>query len=324
MNMRALASATLLGALVLDLAAPAGAATKPKCTPVAIDLGPTASAPGGTGLDDFPVFVHYMVNDGFPAEDPSVPLNPVPIGSASYPPAVLQNYFTTYSTPTMTGLFNALWGPNGINLVLVGMEVCTYNLPSLDPNFSNDHRFPDPREPAAAAMALKVFKRYNAKNYHVGSAVRPFKGLDLYIFWSLDGPAGYGVSPKFKTLANGAQKVQTPGGVFIDGDCQDPSNDQPDTPGGGNVPGSGCRREFSHEVGHFFSLCHCCNSGLTPLPQTATCTTSYCGDVPTAGSILPDCTGTIANRLMTTNWIHQDLTSCEITRATGTAQQILK
>jgi hypothetical protein len=319
MNMRALASASLLGALVLVLASPAGSATKPKCTPVAVDLGLTPSAPGGTGVDDFPVFVHYMVNDGFPADDPSVPLDPVPIGSASFPPALLQDYFKS------TGTFNQIWGSYyGISFVLVGIEICKYNLPSLDPSFANDRRFPDPQTPAAAAMALKVFKRYNAKNYHVGPAVRPFKGLDLYIFWSLDGPAGYGVSPKFKTLASGAQTVQTPGGVFIDGDCEDPSSDQPDIPGGPTVVGSGCRREFSHEAGHFFSLCHCCNSGLTPLPQTATCTTSYCGDVPTAGSILPDCTGTIANRLMATNWLHQDLTPCEITRATGTAQQILK
>lgn len=314
MMTRVLAGMIWLGVL-LSAESPVGAATKPQCTPVSLDLGLTAGTPGGTGLNDFPVFVHYMINDGFLSDDPSQPLpSPVPIGSASYPPTTVQGYFAP------TGLFNQIWSAQGITFVLVGIETCTFNLPSLDPALPNDRRFPSPE--LRRDLPLAVFKRYNATHYQVGSGTRPFKGLDLYIFWSIRDAAGYATSPKFKTVSGTTQAVQTAGGAFLDGDCQNAGSD------GSGPPGDGCRREFSHEAGHFFSLCHCCSTGLTPISQTGTCTTQYCPDVVTAGTSLPDCNPTsgpsLASRLMATNWLHDQLTACEITRALGTAQQILK
>jgi hypothetical protein len=202
---------------------------------------------------------------------------------------------------------------------LVGIETCKYNVRTLDPTFStNREPFPNPGN--APNLALAVFKRYHASHYQVGTGVRPFKGLDLYLFWGIEDVSGYGTSPKFKTLASGAQAIRTKGGAFLDGDCQDPTNDPP------GPAGDGCRRAFAHEAGHFLALCHCCNTGLGTITQVSTCTTSYCPDVATAGATVPDCSSSTSysSRLMATNWGHDGLTSCEIMQATGTALLILQ
>lgn len=299
MRLGALVVFGLIGLPGLGLASTATAQLmRPSCTPVSMSLGITPTAPGGTGLGDFPVFVHYMVNEDRRNDDPT----------AEFPPAALTGHFAP------GGAFNRIWGAHGITFVLVGAEKCPYKVRSLDPNFTTKReRFPRPD--ANPKLPLTVFGLYNARHYQVGPGTRPFKGLDLYIFSDIEDAAGYGSSPKFKTVA-GVQRIETEGGVLLGPDCKTRSN------------GEGCGRAFAHEAGHFLSLCHCCTTEADPnlRRQWSTCTTSSCPGFVAAGTDLPDCGSSagLAERLMAANWLHAKLEACEIAQATSFATRILQ
>jgi hypothetical protein len=293
----------ILGALLitLDLVGPVrsvhaetGSETptfKADCT----DLRPvTLPAPGV-----IPVVVSYMKNFHHPDDDVESRTTGNIVSGA--PVSVLsRDRIRRGFEPN--GEFHWVWGPLGIRFALVGFRTCVYTLgPSHDPGGHNDPRnarrdIPDPGLNLERVF-LKVLEDLNTTEVQADSGKVKFRGLDLYLWWEIEGPPGYGVRPRFGKVNEESGRDDEPafgrrGAVWLDTKCV----------GGTDLAERDfCAGLFSHEAGHFLGLCHCC---LKPHlgPSAQECFNylkpGYCPGLPLAAAGAPKCEGELKKRLM--------------------------
>jgi hypothetical protein len=156
------------------------------------------------------------------------------------------------------GEFQRVWGPIGIHFALVGFRTCEYTLGSAaDLVPGGRHDIPDPNVGFNFdTVFLKVLGDLNTRQVEAGSGKVMFRGLDLYLWWRIQGgTSGYGIRPRFgKTNEESGREAELPlgrpGAVWLDTRCVGGTDIAPTS--------DSCAGLFSHEAGHFLGLCHCC------------------------------------------------------------------
>jgi len=254
-----------------------------------------AAAEQSPSLTSFPVIAHYMLHE---------PSGKKPDGPDGFSQQRLKTFFAA------DGAFNKVWAAKGIRFVLVGLNTCKYkrtSFPALQ-RFSEQVQMPDPTSlQSMRTLFGQVGDIYNARDYKVGGATRPFLGLDLYLWVRIDGAQGYALS------GNTAR----PGAVWLDKECL----------GGGDHE---CERLFAHEAGHFFGLCHVCT--LLRAETNPTACDQHCPASAGAGRALPNCKDP-GNVPATSNWSDASLmaddagtslAACEVEFARTKAKSILR
>jgi hypothetical protein len=230
--------------------------------------------PGALTVANFPVVVHVMQNAGFQ------PQNDVLRAQDGFPAATIRQYFDP------NGDFNRIWNQQqtGIRFVLVRLETCAYTIPQLGSDLGFTVNTPDIPEPVANGLKLakRVIDDYNARDYKVNGATKPFQGLDVYVFWDIRNASGFGAL--FKRPSDGKR-----GAIWVDRECLEAGNH--------------CDRQFAHEVGHFFGLCHVCR-----LQGGKKKAEPWCPCVP---STLPSCHPGMGNSVMHPKADGTDLDACE-------------
>jgi hypothetical protein len=262
----------------------------------------TDEFPPPTSGDAIPVVVTYMKNSRRPGDDVESKL----------PKARLKSGFEP------GGEFNSVWSPKGIKLVLVGLRTCSY---TLGPMFETNPPRQDVPKPDASfePVFLTILRDHNTRTVKRGPQQVAFRGLDLYLWWNIAGFPGFGVRPRFgrqnEELGRGNEEPAQgrPGAIWMSKEC---------------VEQNSCTGTFAHEVGHFFGLCHCCQSET----ETPRCINAlrleYC---PGLGSRVPQrvscTTADIENRLMSATNPHTDtnrreLKNCEVDTARDGARKV--
>jgi hypothetical protein len=128
------------------------------------------------------------------------------------------------------------------------------------------------------------------------------EALDLFIFWKIEGDAGYGAPDR----ATGATAGR--GAAWIDTDClATPDAEQR------------YARLIAHEIGHVLRLCHACSLALRPEPP---CAHSGCPNRLDADGRLTPCRQD-NRRLMRADYAGTELVSHEIVRARAAARERL-
>jgi hypothetical protein len=232
-----------------------------------------------------------------------------------------------------SGEFQKVWTPLGIRFALLGVRTCTYTLipGSEEPNVSAPREdFPDPN-----ANFEDVFMRYiknlNVREVQTSSGKVRLRGLDVYLWWSLEGmDSGFGVRPRFGRAneESGDQPDERvhgrPGAVWLDtGKCVRNAT---------MTPKDFCANLFAHEAGHFFGLCHCCVRSTREHAQECRnfLRPGYCPGlpIPATGSDVP-CEGQLDKRLMSaTNPFTMEanlvVKACERNTARAGKEKVLK
>lgn len=196
------------------------------------------------------------------------------------------------------GEFQRVWGPLGIRFALVGFRTCEYTLgPSQDNPRSPRHDIPDPGFNFEKVF-LKVLGDLNTREVQTDSGKVMFRGLDLYLWWLIEGSTpGYGIRPRFgkaneESGLDNEPVLGRPGAVWLDTKC---------VGGTTMAPIDFCTGLFSHEAGHFLGLCHCClRADVSALAQKCInyLKPAYCPGLRLAASGGPSCDGALDKRLM--------------------------
>ncbi|MGH7388084.1 MAG: hypothetical protein ACREM3_01310 [Candidatus Rokuibacteriota bacterium] len=260
-----------------------------------------------------PVMVTYMTNSRRPGDDVQTKL----------PKDRLRSGFAP------GGEFNGVWGPKSIELALVGFRTCSY---TLGRSFDPDPQKPRERVPKPDAdleifetVFLRVLRDHNTRTVKRDSREVEFRGLDLYLWWDLEGFPGFGVRPRFgrqhEASGRGGDEPPDgrPGAIWMDKNCVEERRDS-------------CAGLFAHELGHFLGLCHCCHkageaprciNGLRP---------EYCPGLGLRAVQAIPCgpsDGAMGKRLMSAANPHshptrRKLLDCEVETAREGADKVLK
>jgi hypothetical protein len=293
-----------LAVAVLTLTAPAAAQSAAGGGQITATCSVTDEFPLPTSGDAIPVVVTYMKNSRRPADDVQ----------AKLPKARLKSGFES------GGEFNSIWGPKGIKLVLVGLRTCSY---TLGPLFETSPPRADVPKPDASfePVFLTLLRDHNTRTVKSGPQQVEFRGLDLYVWWDIAGFPGFGVRPRFgrqnEELGRGNDELAEgrPGAIWMDKEC---------------VEQNSCTGVFAHEVGHFFGLCHCCQSATEPPRCINALRPEYC---PGLGFRVPQrvscATADVEKRLMSATNPHTDknrreLKECEVDTARDGARKVRK
>ena len=278
---------------------------KAECT----DLEPVTLPPSGV----IPVVVSYMKNSHHPEDDVESKTagNIIPGASVS---VLSRDRIRRGFEPD--GEFHWVWGPLGIRFALVGFRTCVYTLgPSHDPGGHNDPRnarrdIPDPGLNFERVF-LKVLEDLNTTEVQADAGKVKFRGLDLYLWWEIEGPPGYGVRPRFGKVNEESRRADEPalgqpGAVWLDTKC---------VGGTDMAERDSCAGLFSHEAGHFLGLCHCClkpHLGSSAQECFNYLKPGYCQGLPLSRAGAPKCEGELEKRLMSaTNPLVVEVNSAE-------------
>ncbi len=228
------------------------------------------------------------------------------------------------------GEFNAIWRPHGVRFALAGFRTCEYTLgDAFDPPGRGAPRRDVPK-PAVAfnSFFMPVLDALNTRRVRVGSELRVFRGLDLYLWWEIAGFPGYGIRPRFGRVNEETSRPLEPeqgrpGAVWMDRKCVGPSS---------IAPVDRCAGLFAHEAGHFLGLCHCCLSAdLDPAFQKCVnyLKEAYCPGLGLAEPPGDSCSGELVARLMSatnpfTEACNLRLEECEIRTAQEGGRKVLQ
>jgi hypothetical protein len=259
-----------------------------KCT----ELGPVTLPESGV----IPVVVSYMKNSRHPEDDVESKTagNVIPGASVN---VLSRDRIRRGFEPN--GEFHRVWGPLGIRFAVVGFRTCKYTLGlSQDPIPANPRRdIPDPGANFKPVF-LRVLGDLNTTEVQTGSGKMMFRGLDLYLWWLIEGSTpGYGIRPRFGKVNEESGRDDEPaygrhGAVWLDTKC---------VGGTDMAPRDTCAGLFSHEAGHFLGLCHCClRSDLSASAQKCInyLKPTYCPGLRLSTAGGPACGGQLDKRLM--------------------------
>jgi len=175
-----------------------------------------------------------------------------------------------------------IWMAGGIRLVLVDVQEHEYAL--RDWGYRDEHeQVPSPSSD---------FRLFRALNATYGTP--QLSGIDLFVFWKIEGDAGYGAPDR----ADGPTPGR--GAAWIDTDCLAVAD-----------AGAMFVRLVAHEIGHVLQLCHAC--ALAGRPESA------CSDPTCPNPVIDD--GRLApcrrecRRLMRADYAGTELVPYEIGRA---------
>jgi hypothetical protein len=194
-----------------------------------------------------------------------------------------------------------VWAPLGIRFALLGVRTCKYTLipGSEEPNTDNPrHDFPDPN--ANFDVFMRYLKNLNVREVQTNSGKVTLRGLDVYLWWSLEGmDSGFGIRPRFGKANEesgdlpGERVHGRPGAVWLDTTKCVRNADM--------TPKDFCANLFAHEAGHFFGLCHCCLRGDQDAAAQK-CRNflrpGYCPGLPIPAGTDTECAGALEKRLM--------------------------
>jgi hypothetical protein len=228
------------------------------------------------------------------------------------------------------GEFHSVWRPLGIRFAVVGFRTCEYTLgPSNDPDTRNPRRdIPDPGANFEGVF-LKVLDALNTREVRTNSGNVMFRGLDLYLWWLIQGSTpGYGIRPRFGRINEESGRddepaLGRPGAVWLDTKC---------VGGTDMAPRDSCAGLFSHEAGHFFGLCHCClRSDVDAAGQRCInfLKPNYCPGLRLSPAGGPPCSGTLDKRLMSatnpfTDEVNFNVEPCERNTALRGKEKVLR
>jgi hypothetical protein len=259
-----------------------------RCT----DLGPVTLPTSGV----IPVVVSYMKNSRHPDDDvESKTVGSIIPGTSAK--VLSRDRISRGFEPN--GEFHRVWGPLGIRFALVGFRTCEYTLgPSQDLDSSFRHDIPDPAlKFNFDTVFLRVLGDLNTREVQADSGKVMFRGLDLYLWWRIEGnTSGYGIRPRFGKVNEESGRDDEsafgrPGAVWLDTRCV----------GGTDIaPSDSCAGLFSHEAGHFFGLCHCCfrpDQDRSAQECKNYLKPRYCPGLPLSTVDGPLCGGELAERL---------------------------
>lgn len=190
------------------------------------------------------------------------------------------------------GDFNKVWAEDDpkVTFVLVGVETCIFKL--------GDGTSPLPDE----GLMRQMGDAYNIQKVVLASGhEQRFKGLDLYLWTDIQGEVG--------GFARSAAAMKRPS-VWLAPDC---------------IRGNFCAREFAHEIGHFFGLCHVCTNRTREGETTPGTCRQTCQPEGQANQSLDSCDlgeRRLIKRLMA-DLEGTDLSTCERGFAVGNAERIL-
>jgi hypothetical protein len=175
-----------------------------------------------------------------------------------------------------------IWMAGGIRLVLSGIDHHAYAL--RDWGYRDEHeQVPSP------TSDLRLFRALNA-----AYGTPQLSGVDLFVFWKIEGDAGYGAPDR----ADGPTPGR--GAAWIDTDCLAVTDAE-----------ATYARLVAHEIGHVLRLCHACSLGGRP--------ESPCADPSCPNPVIDD--GRLApcrrecRRLMRADYAGTELLPFEIGRA---------
>jgi hypothetical protein len=175
-----------------------------------------------------------------------------------------------------------IWMAGGIRLVLTGVLDQTYAL--RDWGYRDEHeQVPSP------TSDLRLFRALNA-----AYGTPRLGGVDLFVFWKIEGDAGYGAPdrPDGPTPGRGA--------AWIDTDCLAVAD-----------AGDTYARLVAHEIGHVLRLCHACSLAARP---EAPCADPACPNPVIDDGRLAPCRRE-CRRLMRADYAGTELLPWEIARA---------
>ena len=259
----------------------------------------TGEFPLPASSDTIPVVVTYMKNSRRTGDDGDV--------ERELPKHRLMEGFAP------DGEFNIVWGREGIRLALVGFRTCSYTLVKLAD-------VPNPDDKGGLEVFREVL-RHNTQKVKDGSGTVPFRGLDLYVWWKIEGHKGYAVRPSYDGAYLRPAGPGPSGAVWMSRECV---SSKPDS----------CTGVLAHEVCHFLGLCHCCGNALEtgkPCSNGLRTRPALCPKLVGLGATPPDCTegDGMGKRLMSATNSHEDsarriLDQCEVETAREGARNVLK
>jgi hypothetical protein len=180
-----------------------------------------------------------------------------------------------------------IWMAGAIRLVLTDVQDHSYSLRAW--GYRDEHeQVPSP------SSDLRLFRALNA-----AYGTPQLGGVDIFVFWKIEGDAGYGAPDR----ADGPMPGR--GAVWIDTDCL-------------AIPDAEATyaRLVAHEIGHVLRLCHAC--ALASRPE-APCADPACPNPLIDDGRLAPCRRE-CRRLMRADYAGTELLPWEIARARASAR----
>ena len=310
-----LAVAVATAVVVLVSPGPAAAQRRSDAAAIRATCKVTTSFDLPTSPGTIPVMVTYMTNSRRRDDDVQTKLSKDRLRRGFAP----------------DGEFNEVWRPQGIELALVGFRACSYRLAS---TFDTDLKNPRERVPKPDAGAetfetvfLRVVRDHNTRTVKNGASEVDFRGLDLYLWWDIEGYAGFSVRPRFgrqhEASGRGNDEVPRgrPGAIWLDKNCTEEFNE--------DKTSDACAGLFAHELGHFLGLCHCCHKAGEPASCINALTPEYCPGLGLRARREISCHTDLMKRLMSAENSHTEserraLLDCEVETAREGAQKVRK